>query len=212
MNLVQQTFRPVVKSEQKRWLGTQFASDDDDFSLRASVYLGSTDGGAEILEDVTQVLRAYGFTNFTRIDQAPGFLFFSIHVRFGTNNREAAHKSKKQLQKDLLSEALPGRPPQKRRAVRKLKKSLLSRSKKGLITIILAGSTYLGSLTGDVFKDEIKEGVERWLKDHGPKIVQKTDLVVAKELPHSVADSFHKAVKNYIDSSPEKTELKAPPK
>jgi hypothetical protein len=81
----------------------------------------------------------------------------------------------------------------------------------GLLTIIVAGASFLGNLTGDVFKDEIKEGIESWLKDTGPKIVQKVDSVVAKELPAGVANSFHNAVKNYIDNSPEKTELKPPP-
>jgi hypothetical protein len=210
MNLVQQTFESALNSKQTRLLGTHFASSDDDFSLRVSIYLGSTDGRGEILKDVTQVLRAYGFTNFTRINQAPGSFFLSINVRFGTNDRQAAHKSKQQLQKDLLSDVLPQRPPQKRSAVRKLKKSVWSRTEKGLLTIIVAGASFLGNLTGDVFKDEIKEGIESWLKDNGPKIVQKVDSVVAKELPAGVANSFHNAVKNYIDNSPEKTELKPP--
>jgi hypothetical protein len=111
MNLLQQTFQPVDESKHRQWLGFRFS--DDDFSLRTSVYLGLSEGRAELVEDVTQVLRAYGFTNFTRINQAPGSFFFSILVRFGTNNREAAHKSKQQLQKDLLSDVLPRRPPPK---------------------------------------------------------------------------------------------------
>src|SRR6266478_6019825 len=98
MNLVQQTFRPAIKSEQKRFIGTQFASDDDDFSLLASIYLGSSEERAEILEDVTQVLRAYGFTNVARINQAPGSYYLSIRARFGTNDRQAAQKSKELLQ------------------------------------------------------------------------------------------------------------------
>ena len=76
----------------------------------------------------------------------------------------------------------------------------------------LIGTSFLAGLSKDVFKDAVKNEVEKWLKDNGPKIVRKADVVVAKRLPHSVADSFHKAVKNYIDSSPEKTELKPPPK
>jgi len=42
--------------------------------------------------------------------------------------------------------------------------------------------------------------------------MQKVDFVVAAELPPKVANSFHEAVKNYIDSSNEKTELKPPPR
>src|ERR1700736_6187749 len=106
MNLVQQTFRPVVKSEQKRFIGTRFTSDDDDFSLLASIYLGSSEERDEIFEDVTQVLRAYGFTNLARINQAPGSFYLSIQARFGTNDRHTAQKSKQALQEDLLDEAL----------------------------------------------------------------------------------------------------------
>ena len=183
MNLVQQTFRPAIKSEQKRFIGTQFASDDDGFSVLASIYLGSSEERAEIVEDVTQVLRAYGFTNFAGINQAPGSYYLSIRARFGTNDRHAAQKSKELLQEDLLDEALPRRPPQKRRAVRKLQKSLGIRTKKGLTTIILIGTSFLAGLSKDVFKDAVKNEVEKWLKDNGPKIVRKADVVVAKRLP-----------------------------
>jgi len=145
------------------------------------------------------------------MEQAPGSRFFSIEVRFGKDDRQAAQRSKKQLQNDLLRDVPPGRPPQKRRAVRNLKKSLWGRTKKRLITIIVFGGTYLGGLTGEVFKDEIKGGIEDWLKDNRPKIVQKVDSVVAKELPAGVADSFHRAVKDYIDRSPDKSKLKPPP-
>jgi hypothetical protein len=209
MNLLQQTFQPVAKSEQDQWLDTRFGSDDDS-SLQVSIYLGSNEGRAEVLEDVTQVLRAYGFTNFARMEQAPGSRFFSIEVRFGKDDRQAAQRSKKQLQNDLVRDVPPGRPPQKRRAVRNLKKSLWGRTKKKLITIIVFGGTYLGGLTGEVFKDEIKGGIEDWLKDNRPKIIQKVDSVVAKELPAGVADSFHRAVKDYIDRSPDKSKLKPP--
>jgi hypothetical protein len=89
---------------------------------------------------------------------------------------------------------------------------LWNRTQKNLRTIIVVGCVYLGSLTGEIFKDEIKEGVKSWLKGHGPKIMQKVDFVVAAELPPKVANSFHEAVKNYIDSSNEKTELKPPPR
>jgi hypothetical protein len=210
MNLLQQTFQPVAESEQKQWLDTRFRSDDDS-SLQVSVYLGSNEGRTEVLVDVTQVLRAYGFTNFARMEQAPGSRFFSIEVRFGKDDRQAAQKSKKQLLNDLLNDIPPGRPPQKRRAVRKLKKSLWSRAGKKLVTIILAGTTAVGGLAVDIFRDEIKGGIEDWLKDNRPKIVQKVDSVVAKELPAGVADSFHRAVKDYIDRSPDKTKLKPPP-
>jgi hypothetical protein len=145
------------------------------------------------------------------MEQAPGSRFFSIDVRFGKDDRQAAEKSKKQLQKDLLKAVPPGRTPQKRRAVGRLKKSLWGRTKKRLITIIVFGGTYLGSLTGEVFRDEIKGGIEDWLNDNRPKIVQKVDSVVAKELPAGVADSFHRAVKDYIDRSPDKSKLKPTP-
>ena len=70
MNLLQ-TFRPVVKSQQKQWLTTRFASNDDDFSLRVSVYLDSRTERAELLSNLAELVRAYGFTTFSRLEQAP---------------------------------------------------------------------------------------------------------------------------------------------
>jgi hypothetical protein len=163
MNLLQQIVVPIVESEQEQWLRNRFDSDDDT-SLQVSIYLSSDRGDSEVLADVTQVLRAYGFTNFTRLEQAPGSHFFSIEVRFGKDDREAAQRSKEELQRDLLKDVPPRRPPQKRRAVQKLKKSLWGRTKKKLLSIVLVGGTCLGSLTVEVFKDEIKEGIEDCLK------------------------------------------------
>jgi hypothetical protein len=213
MNLLRQVYQaPIVRSEQKHWLGSQFVFDNDDVSLQVSGYLDSSESQAEILGDVTQVLRAYGFTNFAPISQAPGSYYFSINVKFGKNDRQAAQRSKRELQQDLLKDALPQRPPQKRRAVQKLKKSIWRRAGMGLVTIILAGTSFLGNVTADVFHDEIKGGIEKVLKDHGPEIVRKADSVAAKELPADVANSIHKAVKDYIDNSPSKTEQPPPSK
>jgi hypothetical protein len=209
MNLLQQTFQPLAKSEQEQRFDTRFASDDDS-SLQVSIFLGSNEGRTGILEDVTQVLRAYGFTDFRRIEQAPGSFFCSIEVRFGKDDRSTARRSRKQLQKDLLSDE-PAADLPKRRAVRRLKKSLWGRARKKMIAIVLFGGTFLGSLTGEIFKDEVKGEVEGWLKDNGPKIARKADVIAAKELSPSVANGFHKAVKNYIDRSPDKIELKPPP-
>jgi hypothetical protein len=91
-----------------------------------------------------------------------------------------------------------------------LKESLLKRARKKLVAIIVAGGVFLGTVTADVFKDEIKEGIEKWLEHEGPTIVQKADTVVSRKLPRSIANSFHEAVKHYIDSSPDKT-LVVPP-
>jgi hypothetical protein len=213
MNLLRQVYQaPIVRSEQKHWLGSQFVFDNDDVSLQVSGYLDSSEDRDEVLGDVTQVLRAYGFTDIAAISEAPGSYYFSLNVKFGKNDHQAAQKSKRQLEQDLLRDTPPGRPPQKRRAVRKLKKSLWSLAGKKLGAIILFGVTCLGTVALDIFEHEIEKEGENWLNNHGPEILRKADSVVTKELPPSAAKSFHEAVKEYIDKSPEKTELKPPSK
>ena len=69
MAMLQQTVRPVVDLSSKNWQRTGFDSEDDDLSLLVSVYLDSREGSREIVQNVEEVLQAYGFTNFTRIKQ-----------------------------------------------------------------------------------------------------------------------------------------------
>jgi hypothetical protein len=105
----------------------------------------------------------------------------------------------------------PSTTPARRRAVSKLKKSLWQRAKARTGAIIVAGAVFLGTVAADVLKDEIKTGIEKWLEGHGPKIVQKADAVVSKELPPNVATSFHEAVKTFVDKSPNRESLEPPP-
>jgi hypothetical protein len=203
------TTRFLLRKQSRQQLITTFGSDDD-FSLTASVFLDSRVGRQEILRNLEKVFQSYGFTNFTRISGAPGSFFFSIHVTFGTKDRALARKSKKELTEDLKGKELP-EDPARRDSISKLKKSLWQRAKKRMTTIIVSGALFVGSMAGEVFKDEIKSGIEKWLENNEQKIVQEIDGVVAAELPPAVAKKFHEAVKQYIDKSPEKVSLEPPP-
>jgi hypothetical protein len=208
MSTVQQTVLHV-NQDLKRKQTLKFASDED-LSLLASIYLASGEERQDILRNLQNVLRSYGFTNFERITQAPGSFFVSIKVRFGNNNKNEARRSKKELKEDLESAKLPENPA-KRQAVKKLKESILQRAKRKILVLVVAGSSFLGVLAGDIAKDALKEEIEGWLKDHGPKIVQQIDGIVTADLPPDAAKEFHRMVKDYIEKSPEKTSLRLPP-
>jgi len=209
MTILQQTFRPVAQNSEQ-WLRTRFVSDDGDLFLPVSICLDSSEGREEIIENVVEVLRAYGFNKFGWMWQAPGSFFLHIEVRFGSGDREAARKSKKELNADLLTDK-PPKHPARRRAVKKLKQSLWRRAGKKLKAAVVVGILFVGSAIGGALKDEMKGAIEKWLEQEGPSIVQGLDTVVAKELPPTVAANFHKAVKEYIETSNDKSRLEPPP-
>jgi hypothetical protein len=199
---------PVALSKENR-LRTTFASDDD-FFLPVSIYLDSSEGVAEITTNVVEVLRAYGFTNIPGIYQAPGSFYVHIEARFGSKDRQAARQCKTELKTNLLSEK-PPKDVKRRRAVKKLKGSLLSRAEKKLGTAVLVGIVFLGGVLGDAFKDVLKDEVKTFAREHGPKVAQELDQWVAKELPSDVAAKIHALVREYIERAPNKLELPPPP-
>jgi hypothetical protein len=208
MATLQQTVRPAALRNEK-WLRTTFASDDDLF-LPVSIYLDSREGSEEIIENVTEVLRAYGFSNIPRVNQAPGSFYIHIKAGFESKDREAARQSKKELKADLLSKK-PPKNLKRQRSVKKLNASLLRRAQKRLGTAVLAGVVFLGSTLGGVIKDVVKDEIKILARERGPKVAQKVDTVVAKELPPGVAAKFHRVVREYIERSPDKLELPPPP-
>lgn len=197
-----QTVRPLAQDEEN-WLRTTFASDDD-FVLPVSIYLDSSEGAAEIIEDVAEVLRAYGFSNIPRVYQAPGSFYIHIEAGFRSKDREAARQCKKELKADLLNKK-PPKHVTRQRAVKKMRASLLRRARKKLGTLVLVGVVFLGG----VFRDVVKDEVEALARENVPKAAQGADKWVAKELPANVAGKFHSLVREYIERSPDKTE--APP-
>jgi hypothetical protein len=77
-------------------------SSDDDLSLRVSMYLGSNEGSEGLVEDVTGLVRAYGFTNFVSMFRAPGSFYFSMNVEYHSKDEEEARHNKEELEKDLI--------------------------------------------------------------------------------------------------------------
>jgi len=205
MSTLQQTVLPTRLGE-KEWLRTTFTPDEDLF-IPVSIYLDSSEGSEQIIKDVADVLRAYGFTNIPSVNQAPGSFYIHFEAGFESKNREAARQSRKELKADLLSKK-PPENPKRRRAVKKLNASLLKRTKKRLGAAVLAGVVFLGSALGGVVKDVVKDEIEL----QGPKVARLMDRIVAKELPPAVAAQFHKGVKDYIERSPHKVELPPPAK
>jgi hypothetical protein len=182
---------------------------DDDLALLVSVYASSAEDSDGLVDNVYDLLRAYGFTRFKRTVQAPGSRYISITVIYKNNDKQDATGAKEQLANDLTSKE-PPKEPKKRRAVKRLQESLWKRAKRKTITIVLAGSAFLGGLAGDIAKDAVKEKVEDWLKNNGPKIVQTTDDVIAAKLPPLAAKRFHDLVKGYVEKSPNKAPLPPP--
>ena len=203
-----QAVRPVAQGKEN-WLRTTFASDDD-FILPVSIYLDSSEGAGEITENVAEVLRAYGFSNIPLVYQAPGSFYIHIEAGFKSKDREAARQSKKELKADLLSK-IPPKNVKKQRAVKRLKASILRRTMKKVGTVILAGVVFMGGVLGGVAKDAVKNEIEALAREEGPKVTQKVDEWVAKELPPDVAARFHGLVREYIEKSPDKSELPPPP-
>lgn len=208
MTTLQQPF-VSPKTELKKTLRTTFSTDDDLF-LPVSIYLDSSEERSEIIASVAEVLRAYGFSNFASMYQAPGSFYIHIEAGFDSKDRQVARKRKEELKADLLSDK-PSKHTARQRAVKKVKESLWKRAGKRLKTGVLFGTLFLGSVVGGVFKDVIKDESEKWLEQQGPNLVQKLDAVVAKDLPLPLAHSFHTAVKGYIEKSPHKSPLEAPP-
>lgn len=210
MATVDPPVRPETDHSSKIRRYTGVGSEDDDLSLSVSIYLDSDGGDSELVENVQEVLQAYGFAHFSQITQAPGSSFISIKVTHVTNNYLEARRDKEELNRDLVNEKPPS-DPAKCQAVSKLKKSLWQRAKKKVVAIVVSGVIFIGTVTGDIFKDVVKDEIEKWLESKGPQIAQTVDTVVAKELPPSVAKSFHEAVEHYIDNSDKKTFLEPPP-
>jgi len=202
MNSLQDPFAPVAGADVNQDFTTKLASQDELF-LPVSIYLESDEGRGEIVQNVVGVMRSYGF-NLVQWEEAPGTRYIHLRGKHADGDVEESRKSKRELKEDLLKKELPSHP-RRRKAVEKLKKSLWSRSKKKIVTIIVAGAVYLGTLSGDIVKDAIKDKAEEWLKNNGPQIAQKADDLVVEELPPAIANQFHRAVKGYIDSSPKKT-------
>jgi hypothetical protein len=193
----------------EHWLRTTFASDDD-FVLPVSIYLDSSEGAAEIIKNVAEVLRAYGFSNIPLVHQAPGSFYIHFEAGFGSKDREAARQSKKELKADLLSKT-PPKNVKKQRAVKKLKGSILRRTMKKLKGVVLVGVVFMGGVLGGVAKDAVKDEIEALAREQGPQVTQKVDEWVAKELPADVAARFHGLVREYIERSSHKSELPPPP-
>lgn len=203
-----QAVRPLAQGKEN-WLRTTFASDDD-FVLPVSIYLDSSEGAAEIIANVAEVLRAYGFSNIPLVYQAPGTFYIHIEAGFRNKDREAARQSKRELKADLLSKT-PPKNVKKQRAVKKLKTSILRRTMKKVKTVVLVGVIFMGGVLTDVGKDAVKNEIETLAREQGPKVTQKVDEWVAKELPPDVAARFHGLVREYIERSHDKSEVPPPP-
>lgn len=209
--IFEQPFTSAQWQGNDEWQRQTFKSDDDQ-SLLVSLYLDSNEGRAEVLRDVSDVLYAFGFTNFVRAEQAPGSWYVSIKVEFGKGGSEEAQHNKKQLKEALLSDKpRSSHTDAQRTSVRKLKKSLLARMKKGLAAITF-GSVLLfgGHLVLDATKDAVKDVLKDAIKPEITMAIQKTDTFITKELPPAEATRFHNAVKHFIDTSPDKSNLAQP--
>jgi hypothetical protein len=140
-----------------------FLSDEALF-LDFSIFLTSREGAEEIIQDVVDVARAYGFTDIPAVWSATSSFYGNIRAKFKSKDPEAALLSKKELQKDLLGKKQP-KSLKKKKAVHKLRGSMLKRAKKRLGTIVVAGAVFLGSFAGEVAKDMAKDEVKSG--DHG---------------------------------------------
>jgi hypothetical protein len=209
----QTTVTPYQSQELNEWQRQSFKSDDD-LLLPVSVYLESGEGHAEIIENVMQAVRAYGFTNIVHSSQAPGSFFFRMEVGFESKNHHQARQQKRKLAKALVEDGdSPDSTPEERRAVKKVKQSLRARLKKKLSAITI-GSVLLfaGGMVWDAGKDAVKDVLKDAIKVEATKSVRKVDIFIAKELPPAQAQRFHNAVKNFIDSSPDKESDEPPSK
>lgn len=208
----QTTSTPYQSQELNEWQRQSFRSDDD-LLLPISVYLESGEGHAEIIADVMQAVRTYGFTNVVHASQAPGSFFFRMEVGFESKDHRQAQQQKRRLTKALLDgDNLPDSTPQERRAVKKVKQSLRARLKKlkKKISAITIGSVLLfaGHQALEAGQDAAKDVLKDVMKGEAKTLVQKVDTFIAKELPPAEAHRFHNAVKNFIDDSPDKAPAK----
>jgi len=208
------TERPVdtatLQKKRSSQVGPPKSSSDDDLSLRVSMYLGSEEGSEEFVEDVAGLVRAYGFTNFVSMFRAPGSFYFSMNVEYHSKDQQEARKNKDELEKDLIKDELP-EEPEKAAAVKKVKQSFWSLSKKKVVGFVLFGTTFLGSAVMDLGKDKTKDLIEKELREQGPKVVRMVDGIAASALPAPAAKKFHEAVRSIVDKSPERTSVEPPP-
>ena len=202
----QSTFTPTQSQDLDEWQ-RQTSKSDENLLLPVSIYLESDKEHGELVENVMQVVRAYGFTNIVNASQAPGSFFFHMEVGFESKSPQQARQQKRKLTKALLEEEdSEDSTPEEHRAVKKLKQSLWARAKKK-ISAITIGSVLLlgGTLAADSAKDAVKDILKDAIKVEIKDSARKLDTFVAKELPPAEAQRFHSAIKNFIDESPDKT-------
>lgn len=198
--------------ETKEWQH-QIFKPDDDLVLPISIYLASSKGREEIIEGVVQAVSAYGFTKIVRTEQASGSFFFRMEVGYESKDRHLARSQKIRLNKALIEDDdSTDSTPEEHRAVKKVKQSLRARLKKGLSAITI-GSVLLfaGKIAGNAAEGAVEDVLKDAIKPAITKSIQKMDTFVAKELPPAQAQRFHKAVKNLIDNSKDKTTVNPPP-
>ena|SRR2546427_4760962 len=195
---------PVALGE-KEGFRTAFASDDD-LRLPVSIYLDSGEGSEEIIKSVAEVLRAYGFSNISRVYQAPGTFYIHFEAEFKTNDRKAAHQSSEELKAVLLSKKPPA-DAQKSQAVKVLHESFWRRVGRKVGTGILIGCIYWATtVVGGVVTDLIKDEVKAVVVEQAPKV----DKFVAQELSPALAIRFHRVVTDVIRNSQHCQELPFP--
>jgi hypothetical protein len=189
---------------------------DDPFVLPVSIYLNSNERPHEIIKNVIDVLRAYGFTDIPWVSQAPGSRYVHFKARHPGNDRKAASRSKKQLEEDLQSKTLPKKSA-RREPVKKLKQSLMKRALKTLIAVAVGTVAFVGGAAkegaGDALKHAAEVPVKQWIDDHipGKNQPEETEIIIVKLSPEDTA-SFHEVIEVHIDKSLEKTEQRPPPK
>jgi hypothetical protein len=204
------------ESIQDRQIVLELDDGDDDLRLQVSIFSDASEPDRELVNDVIDVLRAYGFSDVLESYEAPGSWFAKVKAKFHNQRKDEAQHSKAELSKDLKSDK-PPRSPGKRKAVGKLKKRLKGAKKKA-VTWIMAGATMLGSAAGGAAKDIAKD----WIKNEIPKVEQKVEQEASKAahkvrgyfvvdvLPEE-AIKFHQAVDRKIAISPDKKNVPPPP-
>lgn len=209
--IFQQTSIANLSQETNEWQRLMFKSDDD-LSLPISICLSSSDGRDAIVASVVQAAGAYGFTKIIGAAQAPGSFFFRMEIRFQSSDRRLARSQKRKLQEALLKEqAAQGTTSKERNAIKKVKKSLLERIKKGISAVTIGGVLlFAGNMAADAAKDAVKDVLKDAIKPAITKSLEKVDTFIAKELPPKEAHHFHQAVKNFIESSSEKSTVDLP--
>src|SRR5215471_15263881 len=94
--MVREEVSSVQSGDSYQWQRQIFKSDDD-LRLPISIYLGSSEGRSQIIQNVFQMAYAYGFTNVVRATAAPGSFYFHMEVEFGTRDKKQANEHKKKL-------------------------------------------------------------------------------------------------------------------